>query len=211
MLSNPLNNLRVLLQLLLAGLITLTLPAAAQPDMPTATPEIVGVSTSRLQRLPDAMQRYIDANQLAGTVTLIARNGRIIHQQSQGWKNKEAGEGMTDDSIFVIMSMTKPIVSTALMMLYEEGHFLLTDPITKWIREVAGKEELVTDRCGTHREAAVRPITVRPVFSHTSARAPNSDPLPPEEATHHPRQPTLAANLRTRAATHFAVTPGWML
>ena len=107
---------------------------------PTASPESVGLSSGRLERLTNAMQRYIDKDQLAGTVSLIARNGKVVHVESQGWKNKETGEVMTDDSIFVIMSMTKPIVSAALMMLYEEGHFLLTDPITDWIPELEGKD-----------------------------------------------------------------------
>lgn len=116
---------------LLLALPMLVVNSIAQAnDFPTAAPEDVGVSSERLQRLSSTMQRYIDSNMLAGTVSLVSRNGKVIHVESQGWKNKESKEPMTDDSIFVIMSMTKPIVSTALMMLYEEGNFLLTDPIT---------------------------------------------------------------------------------
>ena len=105
--------------------------------LPMASPESVGISSERLERMSGAMQRYIDANQLAGTVSLISRKGQVIHMESQGWKSKETGEEMTGDTIFFIMSMTKPIVSTALMMLYEEGHFLLPDPISDWIPEIA--------------------------------------------------------------------------
>lgn len=177
-------------------------------NLPIAAPELTGVSSERLQRLPAAMQRYIDANKLAGTVSLIARNGRVIHVQSQGWKNKETGEEMTDDTIFVIMSMTKPIVSTALMMLYEEGYFLLTDPITDWIPELAGKEVLVTDSNGTRREPAKRPITFRHVLSHTAGLDPDPELLTEAETALLPRAATLEETLIQRAPLPLAFHPG---
>ena len=106
-------------------------------------PEEVGISSERLNNVTKAMQRYIDRNELAGVVTLISRKGKIVHFESQGWKSKELAEEMSNDTIFTIMSMTKPIVSVALMMLYEEGHFLLTDPIEDWIPEIKGKKVIV--------------------------------------------------------------------
>jgi len=96
----------------------LAVPAAlTAAELPMASPESVGVSSERLERLDAAMQRYIDAELLAGTVSLIARDGKVIHVNSQCWRDKENDEPMTDDAIFFIMSMTKPIFSTALMML----------------------------------------------------------------------------------------------
>ena len=144
---------------------------AQATDFPTAAPEDVGVSSERLQRLSSTMQRYIDSNMLAGTVSLVSRNGKVIHVESQGWQNKESNEPMTDDSIFVIMSMTKPIVSTALMMLYEEGNFLLTDPITDWIPELKGKQVVIEEDGTNYRMSAHRPIYISPrAFSHGRGR-----------------------------------------
>ena len=104
--------------------------------LPMARAEEVGMSTGRLGRLGSAMGRYIDADLLAGTVTLVARKGKVVHFEAQGHRHREANEPMTKDTIFVIMSMTKPIVSTALMMLYEEGHFVLDDPISLVVSKV---------------------------------------------------------------------------
>ena len=207
---SPFNQLtKTLLCTCASGLLLGTLlPPSFADEMPIVTPEIVGVSSKRLQRLPAAMQRYIDANKLAGTVTLIARDGRVIHRQSQGWKNKETGEVMTDDTIFVIMSMTKPIVSMALMMLYEEGHFLLTDPISNWIPELANKEVLVTDSNGTRRVPAVRPVTFRHVLSHTAGLDPDPELLIEDEVKLLERADTLDANLVQRAPLPLAFQPG---
>lgn len=181
---------------------------AMSEGLPIASPESVGVSSERLQRLPAAMQRYIDANMLAGTVSLVSRNGKVIHLQSQGWKNKETGEEMTDDSIFVIMSMTKPIVSAALMMLYEEGHFLLTDPITDWIPELEGKRVLVDGSADSRRVDAVREISFRHVLSHTAGVDPNRAALSEAEITLLPREATLQATLLKRAPLPLNFHPG---
>ena len=175
---------------------------------PTAAPEDVGVSSERLQRLSNTMQRYIDSNMLAGTVSLVSRNGKVIHVQSQGWKNKETGERMTDDSIFVIMSMTKPIVSTALMMLYEEGHFLLTDPITDWIPELEGKQVVIEEDGATYRRSARRPITFRHVLSHTAGVDPGREALTEEELALLPRLATLEETIINRAPLPLSFHPG---
>ncbi len=182
--------------------------AAHANGFPTAAPEEVGVSSERLQRLSNSMQRYIDSNMLAGTVSLIARNGKVIHVESQGWKNKETGERMTDDSIFVIMSMTKPIVSTALMMLYEEGHFLLTDPITDWIPELKGKQVAIEEDGVNYRMSARRPITFRHVLSHTAGVDPSPEVLTDEELALLPRQATLEETIINRAPLPLSFHPG---
>ena len=103
--------------------------------LPLAKPESVGMSSERLKRLDTRMQDYIDKKLVAGTVTLVARKGKVVHYNALGQSWIEEKKPMEKDNIFVIMSMTKPIVSTALMMLYEEGQFLLNDPISKWIPE----------------------------------------------------------------------------
>ena len=139
------------------------------PALPMSDPETVGMSSIRLDRIKTTMQRYIDDQRLAGVVTLIARHGKVVHLEAQGWRDNEADQRMTPDTIFTIMSMTKPIVSTALMVLYEEGHFLLDDPISKWIPGYANKEvRLNPESPDPQVEPAVRPITVRHILTHTS-------------------------------------------
>jgi CubicO group peptidase (beta-lactamase class C family) len=177
-------------------------------DFPTAAPEDVGVSSERLERLTNTMQRYIDSNMLAGTVSLVSRNGKVIHVESQGWRNKESNEPMTDDSIFVIMSMTKPIVSTALMMLYEEGNFLLTDPITDWIPELKGKQVVIEEDGINYRMSAHRPITFRHVLSHTAGVDPSPEVLTEEELALLPRKATLEETLINRAPLPLSFHPG---
>ena len=181
--SFPLSKIaqRILVQSLTLGLALFPAINASAGDLPIAEPESVGVSSGRLNRLTDSMQRYIDSDKLAGTVSLIARKGEVIHLESQGYKSKETQEVMTDDTIFFIMSMTKPIVSTALMMLYEEGHFLLTDPISDWIPELGGKQVIMENEFGTYRVPAHRPINFRHVLSHTSGLDPNRNYLNEDE------------------------------
>ncbi len=188
-------------------LLTLGATALAE-DLPFDKPENVGVSTDRLQRMNTAMQRYIDKELLAGTVTLVARKGKIVHLESQGWKNKETGEPMSADTIFVIMSMTKPIVSAALMMLYEQGHFLLTDPITDWIPELAGKEVLMNNDLGSYRVPARNPITFRHVLSHTAGLDPDRNALTEEELKLLPRSETLEETILRRAPLPLSFQPG---
>jgi CubicO group peptidase (beta-lactamase class C family) len=156
--------------------------AADLPEMdgvPTAEPETVGMSSERLERLDEVMQAYIDRNETAGVVTLVARRGKVVHFSALGERDAESGAPMTHDSIFRIASMTKPIVSTALMMLFEEGRFQLRDPISKWLPEFADMQvampappqERLTGRFKTI--PAARPITVQQILTHT-AGLPNS-------------------------------------
>ncbi|MEX0901125.1 MAG: serine hydrolase domain-containing protein [Pseudohongiellaceae bacterium] len=182
--------------------------SATAAELPFAEPESVGVSSERLQRVSASMQRYIDQDLLAGTITLVARKGKVIHLESQGMKSRETGEAMTDDSIFVIMSMTKPIVSTALMMLYEEGHFLLTDPISDWIPEIADKQVLVNNEKGSYRTATREPVTFRHVLSHTAGLDPARDQLREEEAELLGRAATLEETLVRRGPLPLAFHPG---
>ena len=182
--------------------------SALANGLPIASPESVGVSSERLERMSDAMQRYIDANQLAGTVSLISRKGQVIHMESQGWKSKETGEEMTGDTIFFIMSMTKPIVSTALMMLYEEGHFLLTDPISDWIPEVADKQVIVENEFGTYRVPAHRPVDFRHVLSHTAGLDPSRDTLNADELALLERRDNLEDTIIRRGTLPLAFHPG---
>ena len=147
---------------------TLTTRPRAAEDLPMASPETVGMSSERLARVDEYFQRFIDDNQIAGAVALVARHGKVVHHSAVGWKHKEADLPMTTDAIFTMMSMTKPIVSAGLMMLFEEGRFRLDDPIAEWIPEYA--DHMVIEREGPSQRRVVeaRPVTIRHVLTHTS-------------------------------------------
>lgn len=140
----------------------------AAERLSVAKPESVGMSSERLQRIDDYFQRFVDEQQIAGAVSLVARHGKIVHLSAVGWSNREQNIPMTTDSIFYLASMTKPIVSTALMMLFEEGRFRLDDPISDWIPEYADHKVRVSDGARASDVAAARPVTIRHVLTHTS-------------------------------------------
>jgi len=143
-----------------------TAHSSAQADLPMAKAESVGMSSKRLDRIHEYIQGYMDRNEIAGAVTLVARHGKVVEFDAQGFRYKEENAPMQKDTIFSLMSMTKPIVSTALMMLWEEGRFMLDDPISKWLPSYANKQ--VLDPVSGRRVPVVRPITVRHVLTHTS-------------------------------------------
>ena len=132
-------------------------------------PEEVGLSSSRLGRINDHLRRYIDAGKLAGTLMLVARAGKIAYFEPQGHLEIERTRPVAPDSIFRIYSMTKPIASVGLMMLWEQGRFQLDDPVHKFIP--AWREQRVFAG-GNHpawkTTPVERPMTVRDLLSHTS-------------------------------------------
>jgi len=150
--------------------------ASAQADLPLAKAETVGMSSKRLERINTFIKDYIDTNQIAGAVTLVARKGKIVHFEAQGSRFKEENQPMEKDAIFSLASMTKPIVSTALMMLWEDGKFMLDDPIAKWLPSYAHKQ--VLDPL-TGRRTPARPVTVRHILSHTSGLSLSAAAAPP--------------------------------
>jgi len=159
------------------SLITPHTPAYSQSSsagLPLAKPEEVGMSSERLTRIGTAMQRYVDRGLVPGVVTLVARRGRVVYFDAIGYRDAEAKAQMKTDTIFRIASMTKPIASVALMMLYEEGHFLLSDPISKFLPEFTNMKVAQAIPPGeTSKEPyklvpAVRPITFKHILTHTA-------------------------------------------
>ncbi|HEV8317743.1 MAG TPA: serine hydrolase domain-containing protein [Vicinamibacterales bacterium] len=144
----------------------------ANDDLPIAKPESVGMSSKRLDGISAFIKDVIDRNQIAGAVTLVARSGKIVHFEAQGKRYQEEQLPMEKDVLFSLASMTKPIASTALMMLWEEGKFMLDDPISRWLPSYANKA--VSDPIAERRESvpAARPVTVRHVLTHTSGLQP---------------------------------------
>ena len=139
------------------------------PDLTMAAPEEAGMDSGRLSRLTDAMQGLVDEGRLAGVVTAVARHGKIVHFESAGWRDMEAGAPMTNDALFRIYSMTKPITGVALMMLYDEGKFRLSDPVEMYIPELSDLQVAAgTDDNGELiTEPADHPMTVRELMAHT--------------------------------------------
>ena len=130
-----------------------------------ATPDSVGMSAARLERIAPAMRSYVDRGTYAGVSTIIARRGVVVHAAQYGLRDKEAGKPMTEDTIFRLYSMTKPVVSTALMMLLEEGRFRLIDPVASYVPSFARVKVLEPD--GSLSDPR-RPMTVRDLLTHTS-------------------------------------------
>jgi CubicO group peptidase (beta-lactamase class C family) len=153
----------------LACLLSLATVTAAQ-EFPTAKPESVGLSSERLQRIDKAVQKEIDDKKIAGVVTLVMRHGQVAWFKAQGMQDREAGKPMRPDTIFRICSMSKPLTSTAVMILYEEGHFLLEDPISKYLPEFKNPKVLVKPANGgtPYTIPATREITIRDLLRHTS-------------------------------------------
>jgi len=114
-------------------------------DIPQAEPESVGLSSERLERFSAVMEEGIEAGHFPGAVAAVARNGKIAFLESYGLMDKKAGLPMTDDAIFRIASMTKAITGVAVMMLYEEGHFGLNDPVWKYIPSFKNMSVAVAD------------------------------------------------------------------
>jgi CubicO group peptidase (beta-lactamase class C family) len=143
-------------------------------DPTIATPEEVGLSSPRLGHIRSVMNHHVAQKHIPGAIGLIARNGKIAYQEAYGMADVEAGKPMKIDTIFRIYSMTKPVTSVAVMMLYEEGKFQLNDPVAKYLPEFAkmqvGVEEKdpQTGQMVLKAVPAKRPITVRDLLRHTS-------------------------------------------
>jgi CubicO group peptidase (beta-lactamase class C family) len=133
-------------------------------------PEDVGLSTERLNRIEKHLRtQYIDKEKVAGTLTLVARHGKVAYCSALGSMDLERGKPVAEDTIFRIYSMSKPITSVALMMLYEEGKFQLGDPVQKFIREW---KDLGVYKGGEYPDfettSPERPMTVRDLLGHQS-------------------------------------------
>jgi CubicO group peptidase (beta-lactamase class C family) len=143
--------------------------ALAPETLVEAAPESVGMSSTRLENVNRLVQRYLDEQKLPGALSLVARRGRVVHFETYGEMDAERHKPMRADTIFRFYSMTKPIASVALMTLYEEGRFLLDDPVSRFIPELKDLKVLVSGTADDYqvREPS-RPMTVRDVLMHTS-------------------------------------------
>lgn len=133
--------------------------------LPTSSPEKVGISTERLQRVSEMAKEYVAANKVPGMVTMVARHGKLVHFEATGQKGLEDPRPLEKTDLFRIYSMTKPITAIAAMQLYENGKFHLSDPITKWVPELAELEVMNSDGS---LEPAKSAITMHQLLTHTA-------------------------------------------
>ncbi|MGQ0680856.1 serine hydrolase domain-containing protein [Bradyrhizobium sp.] len=142
--------------------------APQTPSLPQAKPEAIGLSGARLQKLSDAFKREVDRGTLPGATVLVARKGQIGWFDAIGRQSPAASAPMAHDTIFRIFSMTKPIVSIGIMQLLEDGHFLLSDPVAKFIPEFSETKVGVENNGKLELVPARRQMTVQDLLRHTS-------------------------------------------
>jgi CubicO group peptidase (beta-lactamase class C family) len=144
-------------------------PAAPRtPPLPQAKPESLGLSSIRLQRMSDAFKREIDKGTMPGATIMVARGGQIGWFDALGKQDPAQSAAMTRETIFRIFSMTKPIVSIGVMMLLEEGQFLLDDPLPKFIPEFANQKVGIENNGRLELVPLARAITIQDLLRHTS-------------------------------------------
>jgi len=150
---------------LLACLISIAGASGLQP----AKPDSVGISAQRLERLTAAMQGLAAQGKLSGVVSMVARDGKVIHFEATGQQNVASGAPMRKDSIFRLYSMTKPVTGVAMMILFEEGKWQLNDPVSKHIPEFTNLKVAKVDAVsGTVIQVAPdHPMTMRELMSHS--------------------------------------------
>ena len=151
-------------------------------SLPADKPEALGLSSERLLRINQMVQRYIDQQQITGAITLVSRRGKVAHFEAQGLMDREAQTPMRKDSIFRIASMSKPITGVAILMLMEDGKLRLTDPVSRFIPEFKNPKVAMARTTGLTPAApagpprepeiytvpAEREITIRDLMTHTS-------------------------------------------
>jgi CubicO group peptidase (beta-lactamase class C family) len=138
-------------------------------DLSIASPESVGLSADGVRDLVEGMRNAVDEGNLAGVVSALIRNGKLVHLDAHGYQDMENRVPVNEDTIFRIFSMTKPVTGVALMMLLEEGKFTLDDAVSRHIPELANLEVAIEDGPGGFpvTEPADHEMTIRELMSHT--------------------------------------------
>ena len=153
----------------LSLLLAFVVCGVASADVSTGRAESVGMSTQRLARLTSEMKAVADRGQVSGVVTMVARDGKVVHFEASGKRDVVSGAPMQKDTIFRIYSMTKPVTGVAMMMLFEEGKWQLNDPVAKYIPEFANlKVAKSNPTSGALAQVAPdHPMTMRELMSHS--------------------------------------------
>lgn len=140
---------------------------------PLLLPAQAALDSGQLARITPRMKEFAAASRVSGIVTLLVHKGAVVHHEAAGMRDIEAGQPMAKDSIFQIMSMTKPVTGVAIMMLSEEGKLRINDPVEKYLPEFKGQMVVVRRENGeTVLRKPSRPITIRDLMTHTSGLGP---------------------------------------
>lgn len=154
-----------------ATLLLSTLLAAAVPPAPD--PARAGMEAAQLKRITPVLEEFVERGQMSGAVTLVMRRGTLAHFEAVGWQDLEAKKPMQRDTIFQIMSMTKPFTGVAIMMLAEEGRLRLHDRVEDHLPEFRGQMVIESEKDGVRvLRKPSRPITIRDLMTHTSGLGP---------------------------------------
>ena len=151
-----------------ASLFLFSLCAFAADPLPRAKPESVGMSSARLARIGAALKADVDKGRLPGAVIGVARKGKLVYFEAVGFRDKEAGSPMPIDAIFSIASMTKPMTSVAILQLYEEGRLLISDPIGRYLPQLADRRVAASLDNPGETVPAVRQPTIQDFLRHTA-------------------------------------------
>src|SRR5450755_4507240 len=143
---------------------TLLVPFLLTPMLFAGDAEHAGMSSERLGRIHEAIQRHIDAGEISSAVTLVARRGQVVHFEAHGLMDIDAKRPMQKDAIFRIASMSKPITGVAVMMMLEEGKLRLGDRVSKFLPEFKDPKVAVD----SYLAPADRELTIRDLLTHTN-------------------------------------------
>ena len=184
--------------------------------LPRATPAAVGLSAGRLERMADHFRAEVAKRSAAGYVLMVARHGKLVYSTAVGMRDRERQRPMTLDTRFRLASMTKPVTSVAVLMLYEEGRFQLDDPVSRFLPEFADARVFtgVDEHGNLTGEPAKRPITIRHLLTHTSGLGygPAYDPASPLTKAYAALKlgapGSLADKVRTIASLPLYAQPG---
>jgi CubicO group peptidase (beta-lactamase class C family) len=184
-------------------------PLPAAPSI--AKPEDVGLSSARLSRIGEMVQRRMASKDLAGAVTLVARRGRVAHLEPRGLMDLESKKPMVSDTVFRIASMSKPVTAVAVLMLMEEGKLRLTDPVSRFIPQFKTLKVAIppdSPQSTFTTAGAEREITIRDLLTHTSGLV--SGGISASEAAKSPKRPeeTLADYIPRLAVFPLSFQPG---
>ena len=176
-----------------AGAAAAEADAAAMPtsDLAEGEPASVGMDAGRLNQITAMTQRYVDEGKLAGVVTLVARKGTIVHFEAVGQRGADDERPMTKDALFRIYSMSKPITAVAAMMLYEEGKFRLSDPVAKFVPELAELNVLVDGE----EKPSEKTMTMQHLLTHTAGLSYGFNPRDPVDQKYREARILAAADL----------------
>lgn len=188
----------------------------ARDSLPRATPEAVGMSTPALARATALLQAHVDAGDIAGVVAAVMRDGQLVYQVALGVRDTETGDPMPPDALFRLYSMTRPVTSTAVLLLHDEGRLQVTDPVTRWLPAFASQRVLLDPADGQRRDAGpgVPPtrerrgeMTLAHLLTHTSGLGSRDAPLYRAREVHRWDKP-LAQVVHDVAALPLFADPG---